>query len=351
MIAKGRTFQRGNRWWIAYYAPQDDGRSHEVREPAGDTQVEAQKVLDGRMDELAAHRLGLRQFQGPRQERVTVCEILDDLEADYRMRGRRSLPQLLSHIAHIRQEFNTYRALAVTTAAVTRYILRRQSESAANATINREVEALQAAFNLAANSTPPKLSVRPKFPSLPEDNARQGFFDRTTFDKVLGHLGDTDVSDFLDWFFWTGMRPGEIKSLTWTAFDRETWTVRLPGKDSKTGEPRLLALEGPIRDIIQRRIASRRLGCDLIFHRDGGRMRDFSERWQTACRLAGCPGKLPYDLRRTAIRNMTRAGVPRQVAMKISGHRTESVFERYNIVDDRDIRDAVVRTAELVVGR
>lgn len=152
------------------------------------------------------------------------------------------------------------------------------------------------------------------------------------------------MRDFCEWFYWTGIRPGEIRALTWAAFDRETWTLRLPAKDDKTRHGRALALQDDLRAIIERRLQARRLDCPLIFHRRGRPMGEFRKAWKRPRREAGVEGKLVYDLRRTAVRNMVRAGVDSAVAMKISGHRTRNVFDRYNIISEADLRDAIAKT-------
>ncbi len=130
----------------------------------------------------------------------------------------------------------------------------------------------------------------------------------------------------------------------------------------KTGEGRALALAGPLLKIIERRLEVRRLDCPLIFHRrgrggnkqQGGKpgqpIKDFRKAWNTACEAVGLPagragGLTFHDTRRTAVRNMVRAGVDPTVAMKVSGHKTASMFRRYNIVSEDDIRAAVEKTA------
>ena len=81
-------------------------------------------------------------------------------------------------------------------------------------------------------------------------------------------------------------------------------------------------------------------GCDAVFHRDGVPIKEFRFTWRKACAAAGVPDLKFHDLRRTAVRNMRRAGVPQVVRMRISGHRTDSMERRYNIVDIEDIQSA-----------
>ena len=84
-----------------------------------------------------------------------------------------------------------------------------------------------------------------------------------------------------------------------------------------------------------------------VFHRNGRPIKDYRRAWQKACQKARVVGKIPHDFRRTAVRNLERAGVPRSVAMKLTGHKTESVYRRYAIVSESDLAEGVAKLAAL----
>jgi integrase len=366
-ILVGREVYRGARLWVSYYAPGANGQMKQEREPAARpdgsparTVKDAVRFRKARLEDVAMHRRGVRQFQGPRTERRLLSELLDEYERHADVHHLKSLPQIRSRMKRLRATFSGYRALAVTHDVLLAYMQTRQQEGAAHATINRELEVVSRAYALAIESG--TLAYAPKVPSLREDNARSGFFERADFQAVLKHLRDDDVRDFIEWFFWTGMRPEEIRSLTWADFDRETWTMRLHTRDAKTGHSRALALVDDLRAVVERRLPARRLDCARIFHRAGRPMGEFRKAWTSACRAAGLmvtaeardgrtiirPAHRVYDLRRTAARNMRRAGVHETTIMAITGHRTRSMFDRYNIVSEQDLRDAVVKTTAYV---
>jgi integrase len=138
-----------------------------------------------------------------------------------------------------------------------------------------------------------------------------------------------------------------VLTLEWRQVDLGNGTVALdPGK-TKNREGRTFVMTTELRQLLesQRNRTSeleRQRGRILrwVFHRNGKPIRTFKGAWKTACVSAGLPGRIPHDFRRTAVRNLVRAGVPERVAMMMTGHKTRSVFERYNIVSEADLQDA-----------
>lgn len=161
-----------------------------------------------------------------------------------------------------------------------------------------------------------------------------------------------DAGDLAEYLYWTGWRTSEAKGLRWSNVDESAGIIRI--EDTKSDEPRTLpysALPQLAELIVRRReitdAAQKARGMVVahVFHRNGEPIRYFRRSWATACRKAGVLGRLPHDYRRSAARNLSRAGVPEAVIMKLCGWRTRSVFDRYRIVAERDLAEGLARLA------
>jgi integrase len=336
MRGDGRIFKRGTRWWISYNV---NGRNY--RQPAGTMEADARRVLRAKRKEIAGDR-----FVAPAAERLTVRELLQALETDLLMRGAKSIVSFRAHRKAVEDELGDRRASRLTADEIREFQQRRLEAGRAAATVNRYVETLRAAFRLAAKEE--KLSRLPHFPMLREDNVRRGFFEREEFVRVAAALPDP-VCDVARFAYLTGWRKGEIVGMSWDQVDRAVGEVRL--FDSKNGRGRVLELDEDLRALIESRWVKRTYeGSEgpalsrFVFHESGHPVMDFRKSWASACRAANLPGKLFHDLRRTAVRDMVRAGTPPTIARAISGHRSEAVFDRYDIVSGKDMRQALERT-------
>ena len=162
--------------------------------------------------------------------------------------------------------------------------------------------------------------------------------------------------------FVTGWRKGELLSLEWRHVDLEEGWLRLEPGETKNDEGRQFPLGPILRDALEaqcahKRTIERRTGVvvrALFFYHEGKKagepVKDFRGSWERACKAAGCPQLLVHDFRRTAVRNLVRAGVPEPIAMKLTGHRTRSVFQRYAIVDETMLREGAAKLDHYLAG-
>jgi len=334
----GRVFKRHGKpeewdstdrnWHIEYY---HRGKSN--RESTGTTnRAQASKLLKQRLAEISTGK-----FIGPSENKLNFDALAEMLVNDYEINLRRSKATIGYFIKHLQKFFGSDRALDITPDRVKVYQSHRLAEKASRATANREVAALSRMLSLAIESG--KLSRKHKFKLLDGERVREGFLEHGEYLTLLTHLPEY-VKPVVEFLYYSGWRKGEALSLEWKDVDLRGEVVTLRIENSKTKESRTLPLTNRLLDLIQERHAVRRLDCPYVFHNEGQRIGDFKKSWKTACKKSGLEGTLVHDLRRCAARNLSRSDVPESVAMKLTGHKTNSMYRRYRIVDERDLREA-----------
>jgi integrase len=152
----------------------------------------------------------------------------------------------------------------------------------------------------------------------------------------------------LDFAYYSGWRRNEILGLTWDEVDLAGGVIRLTPRRSKTRTGRVLPISSPLQAVLKDRLRRRHAKDPRVFTRDGVAVRDWRTALRDACRKAKVPHRLLHDCRRTAARNLIRAGVPERVAMLLTGHKTRAVFDRYNIVNEQELLTAGERLAAYV---
>jgi integrase len=329
----GSIFKRGKVYWIQYYR---NGKPY--RETTKSTkEADAKRLLKKREGEISEGKLPGIYF-----DRVKFDELAEGFLRDYRINNRKSLVRAERSTGHLNRHFEGYRVPDINSPRIEAYIESRLDEGAANATINRELSALKRMLTIGARQTPPKVNRVPYIPMLEENNIRKGFFEHAEFLALRNELPDY-LKGFVTFAYKTGWRLSEITGLTWGLVDLDNGIVRLEPGETKNDDGRTVYIDEELQEIFQNqwgnRKRSRKLTPYVFPNMDGtGHISDFRGSWNKACKDAKIGKRLFHDFRRTAVRNMVRAGIPERVAMMISGHKTRSVFDRYNIVNDADLQ-------------
>ena len=352
----GTIYRRGSIWWIRY---SKNGRNF------WESAKSKKKSVAAGLLKLREGALQKGEEPGITYERVTFEDLMEDIVRDY-THNNRNVGRLQDSLKQLKKHFGGYRVPQITSSSFKQYIQNRMMPTcrecdkhlepgaevcptcgkdnikpgAANGTINRERAALRRMLNLGYQDN--KVGRVPHLPKLEESNPREGFFEHEEYLELLKAL-PSELRPVVMFAYKTGWRKQEILGLTWGRVDLKERLVFLSPDETKNKSSRSLYLSDELLDLLRKQNLRRVKDCEFVFHREGKKILDFRWTWQKACEEAGIPGKLFHDFRRTAVRNLTRSGTQEAVAMKITGHKTRSVFDRYNITSQEDIKAAMQR--------
>lgn len=289
----------------------------------------------------------------PESPAVTCTHLWTAYLADCSNRDKR-VDRLKTAWTHLEEPFGKKPAAAVRTQDMVEYTAMRRSAGITNGTVNRELAVLKAAMRYGARSE--MIERVPMFPKrLKESKPRAGFVTDKEYAVLAKNAKDLWLRTFLALGYNFGFRKGELLALRVRNVDLlEGW---LHIETSKNGEGRKVALTRETSTLLAESIRGKKTDDHILTRQDGSRVAQPRKDWYSLCVRSGLGKKLVekrpdgkssvryeglqmHDLRRSAVRRMIRSGISQTVAMRVSGHKTASVFRRYDIVDERDLEQA-----------
>jgi integrase len=330
-------------WWISYSV---HGQRHKENAKSAN-RADAVRLLKQKIGEAQ-----MGKPVGSQIEKTTLDDLLAMVTADYIAEKRRSLKRAQFAFPHLRAFFGGDRkARDITDDAVIAYAARRADVGAKTATVNYELAILRRAFHLGKKKVP----AIPEIKTREAQNTRTGFFEREQLDAMLRHLPEY-FRPVAQVAYLTGWRArSELLTRQWRHVDFENGWLRLEPGEGKNKEgrafpfgvyPELRAvLEAQRSRVREMERATGRIIPWVFPKPDGSKLVSYDPAWRKARRAAGIPGRLMHDFRRTAVRNLERAGVSRSAGMKLTGHKTEAIYRRYAITDSAMLEEAVAKVA------
>jgi len=380
----GRIFKRGRIVWIQYY----DARGHQVREsteistdsPRWEMKAEKElrKKLHGVEAGVVHDARGLR-YEDIRRDYLRHCLAQEHKSLPRKMDGSLvlgpdDLPKVNS-VDRLDEFFRGCRCRDIRPSLLDEFVAELKQQGYSNGSINRSLSSLRAMFSLARENEVLR-DVPARYPMPPEATPRKGFFERDEYTALLASLPG-DLKPLLAIGYWTGLRVGEVRGLRWEQVDFLNGLIRLNPGETKNDQGRTAPMPAELAAILRAHRAACPANFPFVCYRidPSGHVRrvgSFCRAWRNHCVKVGLgcwieatdpttgeplydrprgprskpkqkriyEGKLYHDLRRSGVRLLVRAGVAEKVAMSISGHKTRSVFDRYNISSERDVLEA-----------
>jgi integrase len=347
----GRIFKRGAVWWISFYGPHptDKTKRKEYRESTG-IKVETKNPPKAAVSFLHEHTGQV--WQGTfieKAEKVTFEDLVEAHKQDYKLNGFVSLGSLTSIQKHLRPFWSRFLPINYSETLGKKYREMRLDEGAAVASINAEMAALNHSMKLL--QTTKRLPLTPPLELFPKsmETVREGFLEPGDFYAVLAHLENDWQKEFCEFAYLTGWRSGRIKTLEWSNVflnaDPPYIHHMIASNRSTKKAPSDLPLTGRLLELVQIRSEKRDVSSNLVFRTDVGRVHHNIRRaWYRACVSAGymkadhAKGSrlLIHDFRRSAARNLDKAGVSQKTIMARAGWTGTSMFMRYRIGNNED---------------
>jgi integrase len=334
-------FKKQGVYWIDYYV-----NGHRKRERIGPDKRLPETVLRKRKVEIAEGK-----YLDKQRPITTTFDELTAAYLAYSRKNKRSWDRDTRSVKRLASVFAGKRLPEITPADIERYKSLRQTSTDSHgrypkpATINRELACLKAMFNVARKrllhlpggvpNANPVSSV--KF--FDEHNIRDRILTSEEFQLMLEASPDY-LKPILHCAYYTGMRRGEILELTWDWVDLKAGFIRLKDTDTKTDEARSIPIGRELREALRHlpvALDAQGKRVPYVFTRNGQRVKSIKRVFTRVRQETGIMNTVFHDFRHTATTNLRRAGVDALTAMKITGHKTMAVFQRYNTIDEQDL--------------
>ena len=256
----------------------------------------------------------------------------------------------ISGLTHVDKFFKKMPVSRIDTDKLREYRTWRLKNGAAKSTVNRNLGLLRSMLNKAYKDG--NLRSVPHFPMFSEESLpiRQGFVDPAVFTQLCDTLPES-LRPLITFLYYTGCRLGAAKKITWDMVNADATEITLPKDIIKNRTPLTLPLVGEGLKEVSAVLKNMTRKDGPVFDATNLRWA-----WAEACAKIGVgkfdkehrkyEGLKIHDLRRSAARNLRKAKVPEDVAMKITGHKTACVFRRYAITDGEDVRDALIQVGQ-----
>jgi integrase len=331
-------------WYIQYPREIDPstGKTKFVCEKMGFSERQAERAFAKKMLEWQERKhLGL-----VKKKRYVFRELADWYLSLPKTKEIKSICKIKQHCKRLKEAFGNVMADEIKPSMVEAYQEKRLSEVSYRGTtykpasVNRELEVMRRIFNLAMREEMVVKNPCWKVTRLSEKNARDRVLSQEEWERLIKVLPQ-HATDVVTTAYYTGMRAGEIFGMTWDRVNMREGYFILTQKDTKTGEGRHVYFNEEVREILERLGKVRSISHNFVFTYRGSPLKSIKVGLASALKKAQIKDFRLHDLRHTYTTNARKAGVHETVIMKLTGHKTRSMFTRYNSVDEADARQAL----------